>query len=573
MDITGKRVLVLGGWGLVGAAVCHRLFQEKPQLIVVASLKREEAEDAIQAYSRDNRAAGIGFAAAWGDIFVRHEFRELNREAILQDTEKRFRLMHDCLDKLDDEILTSSSLYKLVEKHQPHLIIDCVNSATGLAYQDIFTGSGRLLRELEDARGKAELTDSLQTEIERLLSCMTVPQLIRHIEILKATLYKFKVQGYFKIGTTGTGGMGLNIPYTHSEERPSRVLMSKSAMGGAHSLLLMLMSRTPLGTGIGEIKPAAAIAWKSIEYGSIRKGGKPIKLYDCPPDQGVELNDVFNAEMVCPCSETDQELKSVFIDTGENGIFSYGEFAALAAIGQMEFVTPEEIADYLAMEIKGNSSGYDVIAGLDSTVLGPSYRAGALMSGALKHMEQLQKKHNTDSVAFELLGPPRLSKLLYEVYIMRQSVGAINDVLQAAPEELAGKAEKYIAENSKIRSQILSIGIPILKPDSKTLLRGPVVKIPDSRVQKEHAISAAKIDEWAEAGWVDLRAANFKKWQKVLSELKAEIDGIPENDTSSAYHWNRTYWGTEEEILDPGKVVAWIFVNKEGDVGGMRIKR
>jgi hypothetical protein len=34
---------------------------------------------------------------------------------------------------------------------------------------------------------------------------------------------------YVKIGTSGTGGMGLNIPYTHSEEKPSRVLLSKSA--------------------------------------------------------------------------------------------------------------------------------------------------------------------------------------------------------------------------------------------------------------------------------------------------------------------------------------------------------
>jgi len=573
MDVTGKRVLVLGGWGLVGTAVCRRLFQEKPELIVVASLKREEAEDAIKIYSADRRAEGIHFAAEWGDIFVRHEFRELNRETILQDPEKRVRLMHDCLDKLEDEILTASSLYKLVEKHKPHLIIDCVNSATGLAYQDIFTGSGRLLRELQYAQDKNELTDSLQAEIERLLSCMTVPQLIRHIEILKSTLHLFKVQGYFKIGTTGTGGMGLNIPYTHSEERPSRVLMSKSAMGGAHSLLLMLMSRTPLGTGIGEIKPGAAIAWKSIEYGSIRKGGKPIKLVDCPPDQGIKLDKIFKADMECPCIETDEELKSVFIDTGENGIFSYGEFSALAAIGQMEFVTPEEIADYLLMEIKGNSSGYDIIAGLDATVLGPSYRAGALMSSALKHMEQLQAKYQTDSVAFELLGPPRLSKLLYEVYIMRQSMGTIDAVLNASPVQIAEKAEKYISENGKIRSQILSIGIPILKPDKVTLLRGPVVKIPDSKVQKEHNITPTKINEWADAGWIDLRAENFEKWQGILQELKAEIDGIPENDTSSAYHWNRTYWGSDDEILDPGKVVAWIFVKKEGDVGGMRIKR
>ena len=49
---------------------------------------------------------------------------------------------------------------------------------------------------------------------------------------------------YLKVGTTGTGGMGLNIPFTHSEDKPSRVLLAKSAMAGAHSMLLFLLGRT-----------------------------------------------------------------------------------------------------------------------------------------------------------------------------------------------------------------------------------------------------------------------------------------------------------------------------------------
>jgi hypothetical protein len=40
----------------------------------------------------------------------------------------------------------------------------------------------------------------------------------------------------------------------------------------------------------------------------------------------------------------------VFIDTGENGLFSRGEFEAIATPGQMEFVTPEEIADVVVRE-------------------------------------------------------------------------------------------------------------------------------------------------------------------------------------------------------------------------------
>lgn len=571
MDITGKRVLVLGGWGLVGSAVCRRLFSEKPQAVIVASLRREEAEDACKTYAAE--APDIEFIPEWGDIFVRYEFREYHREELLQDAEKRHRLMLDCMEKLDETILIASTLYKMIATHQPHIVIDCVNSATGLAYQDMFTGSRRVLTQLENARSKGELTVELQSEIERLLSCMTVPQLVRHIEILKVALSRFQVQSYLKIGTTGTGGMGLNIPYTHSEERPSRVLMAKSAMGGAQSLLLMLMGRTPMGTAIKEIKPAAAIAWKQIGYGPIQKGGHPIELVDCPPEKAVPLGDTLKSRMVNQGVHTSQTLESVFIDTGENGIFSYGEFYALSSIEQMEFVTPEEIASYTVMEIKGQPTGYDIISGLDANVLGPTYRAGVLRESALQMMRRLQEKHHTESVAFELLGPPRLSKLLYEVHLMQKACGSLSAVLKPPPRELSEVVEAYIRKDRTIRSQILSIGIPILLSDGQSLLRGPEVKIPASKVKSEFVVTPAKIDEWADAGWVDLREKNFALWQERLSELKAEIDAIPANETSSAHHWQRSYWGDDHSILDPGKIVAWVFVRKEGEFGGMRIKR
>ncbi|TKJ40312.1 short-chain dehydrogenase [candidate division LCP-89 bacterium B3_LCP] len=571
MDIKGKTVLVLGGWGLVGAAICRRLYEEKPGKIIVASLNKQEAEDACRVYSEE--ATDIEFTCESGDIFVREEFRYLHREAVLSDPHKRHRLMLDSVEKLSEEILTESTLYRIIEKHKPHLIIDCVNSATGLAYQDAFSGSARVIKEMDRARAEGELTDELQTEIERLLSCMPVPQLIRHIEILKATLSRFKVQSYLKIGTTGTGGMGLNIPYTHSEERPSRVLMAKSAMGGAQSLLLMLLGRTPIETAVSEIKPAAAIAWKSIGYGPITKGGNPIPIVDCPPENAVTLENTFDPKMPDQGLRTRRTLESVYIDTGENGTFSYGEFYALTSIGQMEFVTPEEIADYSLMEIKGASSGYDVISALDASVLGPTYRAGAMRDSALQIMRDLQKKHHTESVAFELLGPPRLSKLLYEVYLLQKVCGSLSAVVKSSPRELSESVEAYISKKQNIRSQILSIGIPILLSDGKSMLRGPEVKIPSSKVEDRFKISPEKIDDWANAGWIDLREKNFAQWQERLTEIKTEIDSLPSDETSSAYHWHKAYWGQGSDALDPGKIVAWVFVKKEGEVGGARIKR
>src|SRR5258707_4125616 len=96
-------------------------------------------------------------------------------------------------------------------------------------------------------------------------------------------MVKAGTRAYVKIGTSGTGGMGLNIPYTHSEEKPSRVLLSKNALAGAHTLLLFLMARTPGGPITKEIKPAAAIPWKRIGYGEVPRGGRPVPRYGIDP--------------------------------------------------------------------------------------------------------------------------------------------------------------------------------------------------------------------------------------------------------------------------------------------------
>src|SRR5207245_395253 len=156
-----------------------------------------------------------------------------------------------------------------------------------------------------------------------------------------------------------------------------------------------------------------AIAWKQVAFGEIRKRGKPIELFDCPPSRAVKIRKSLRVRMTDAAVPIHETLKSVFIDTGENGLFSRGEFEAIATPGQMEFVTPEEIAESVIYEIKGGNTGHDIINALDNATLAPTYRAGYLFQSAKKQIEELEKKHGVDSVAFEMLGPPRLSKLLY----------------------------------------------------------------------------------------------------------------------------------------------------------------
>ncbi|KPL06708.1 short-chain dehydrogenase, partial [bacterium SM23_57] len=352
------------------------------------------------------------------------------------------------------------------------------------------------------------------------------------------------------------------------EERPSRVLLSKSAIAGAHSMLLFLMGRTPDAPFTKEIKPAAAIAWKKIAYGEISKGGKPIQLYDCNPDQAEQLADTFNREADGRHEAMGETLKSVFVDTGENGIFSLGEFYTISALGQMEYVTPEEIAQCAFWEIKGGNTGTDIISSLDNAIMGPTYRAGYLREAVLQKMKALGLKHGVESVAFELLGPPRLSKLLHEADLLRKGFETMERVMKADPEELSEGLESLIRNDRKLRSKIISIGIPILLKDGKTLLRGPMVKIPPYRGSNELAVTPESIEDWTSNGWVDLRPTNMKRWQDRFKAIREEIDAIPADDTSSRYHRDREYWVEDPEI-HIGKVVSWIFITEEQ---GLRIK-
>ncbi len=557
MVITNKTVLVLGGWGLVGSAICRKLMDEKPKKIILTSLKESEAKDACETMRREYPKAGKNFFVPWwGNIFVRNEFKDLTRDEILADQTKRTKFLDDVIDELTTEVLERSALFQLINKYKPDVVIDCINSATAIAYQDIFQSSRDVVIALKND------APNLKEVVERLLATQYTPQLIRHVQIFYRSMNIAKTGTYVKIGTSGTGGMGLNIPYTHSEEKPSRVLLSKSVVAGAHTMLLFLMGRTPDAPITKEIKPTGAIAWKKIAYGEIAKRGKPIDLFDCPPESGVELKGKFKIRMQGNVKPTGQKLKSVFIDTGENGIFSRGEFEAIATPGQMEFVTPEEIADSVLYEIRGGNTGHDIINALDNATLSPTYRAGFMFQGALAKMKQLEKDHDTNSVAFEMLGPPRLSKLLYEAHLLKKIYGTVNVVMKTASKKLSEDVTTYISKDDALRSQIISIGIPILLPDGKTLLRGNEVKIPAFRGMNELNITPASIEEWANAGWIDLRPSNMDHWKLRLNEIKKEVELHVANDTSSRNFRTMEYWGNFNDI-DAGKIVGWIFTEEE----------
>jgi hypothetical protein len=565
MDIQGKTVLVIGGWGLVGSAVCRKFMEENPKKMIITSLTRREAEEAVQALRGEFPHVGKNFFVPWwGNIFVRNQLKDTQREAILGNRRYRAMVIEDILDDLTGPALKRSSLYRLMQRYRPDIVVDCVNSATAIAYQDIFQSSREVLGEVTRTRkhGGGKNVQRLLEKTEQLLCTLYVPQLIRHVQIMYRSMQDAGTKIYVKIGTSGTGGMGLNIPYTHSEERPSRVLLSKSAVAGAHTLLLFLMGRTPDGAITKEIKPTAAIAWKGIGYGEIAKRGKPIPLEDCPVENAVTLGKMLSLSMPGVARPTGETLRSVFIDTGENGLFSRGEFEAISTPGQMEFVTPEEIAENTVFEIRAGNTGHDIINALDNATLAPTYRAGYMFNGALRQMKKLEQEHGVDSVAFEMLGPPRLSKLLYEAHLLKLCFGDPRTVTRTQPRILSQRLLDLLRNDDLLRSQIISIGIPILLPDGKSLVRGSTIKIPPFRGERRLPITARTIDRWAHDGWVDLREKNMKLWRARFTHITGAVEGIPEGESSSRLMHNREYW-ENLSVIDPGKICGWIFTYEE----------
>lgn len=572
--LNGKTILIIGGYGMVGRAICRELIHHQPDTLIITSLLESEAKEAIAALKKEYPNTNTKLLPHWGNIFVRASLKDTPRAEVLSNPEYRIQLYHDVLDSFTPEALESSFLAQLVMGTtpeypgvKPHIIIDAVNTATALAYQDIYNSAA----EVHDLYEKAEKVweENERAVVERLLISLYTPQLVRHVQVLNEAMQRAGTQAYLKIGTSGTGGMGLNIPYTHGEEKPSRVLLSKAAMAGAHTSLLFLMGRTPGGPAVKEIKPTAAITWKNIGYGAIKKRGRPIALHDCPPEAGIKLTPGthfdLNERPTAPAENG--ALESVFIDTGENGLFSLNEYTAITSLGQMEAVTPEDIAFNVIAELRGLNTGKDVIAALDGAVLGPSYRAGVLRHRAIAYAKHLADKHDVPSVAFEILGPPKMSKLLFEAYLLKQMYRTMEAVAQVDTTQLMQDVEALIRGNAGIRQQAVSIGIPILMPDGETLLAVNRGKGEHRWERTAWDVTPDAIDHWAATEWIDLRRKNMERWQERFRTILDEISALPDPLENASSQFGRAMTDPATWALDPdinlGEVAGWIFSTEE----------
>jgi len=559
MEIKGSKVLVLGGYGQVGIAICRLLLINEPKELIVTSLKESEVQSAVDELSSDCRPT-TKIKAISGNLFLRWDMKEKTLAEISKHPEFLETVVDDNMNELNAEMLTSSALYRVITENQPDIIVDCITTAGALAYRNVYNCYEGIRHEVK----APENIENHPNPIHSLLITMVIPPLIRHMQILHEAMKCAKVSFYLKIGTTGTGGMGFNIPFTHGEESPSRLLMTKAAAAGAHSMLLFLLHNMPGGPIIKEIKPAAMIGWKRIDRGVIKKAGQPLKAFDCTLEKAhrLILGDTFRyGDFNIGYARSGEYLQGTYVDTGENGLFSLPEFKILTALGLMEFVTPEEIACSAVQLIRGTGGSKNVLEALDGAVMGPTYRAGFMRESVVRRMESL----GSNGISYGLLGP-KVSKLVFEAQLLRNTFLTIENFLSTTAPGAANALNLTLDNDQSLRIDPLSIGIPILLPDGEHLLfanRGSGDKEWEERPWE---ITRDNIQKWASFEWIDLRPENIQRWrvrvQSILNERTSST-----GDSCSRLDRGETFWQSDETgntIIDPGEFTAWTLINEFG---------
>lgn len=621
------RVLCLGGAGQTGKEVCRQLMEKGVEAVILHDLETPRCEAVI----RDLRAAvpgaaGTELVASAGNLFHPASmgtwrfvpgggrFPRVCRESPPPGgvaPEDRSDLLESLLDSrlgaFRPEIVRASLIWNLVENYRPQVIVDAINTATVLGYRGDTIQTGRDITELshrilatlregsadplpvEALAGRAaalapEASARLTRDLMRawlaslrMTAFLDTAMLIRFVQCLHALFLGEGgtavpgFQRYVKVHTTGLGGMGFNIRYTHGdtgEPGLSTKLLGKVCATGSFTQLLLTLAHTP-GCDVRVVVPATLVGW--VDPGDAQIRGERQRWDERGPlfDRGPLP--LVDSEEPVPCdgslslfqalrdsdrrvSETGEVLEVPYLSSGENNPYAVEDIQAVSALGQMGCVTKEEVSLAVLDCIAGDSR-YDILAAIDSALLLPT-RSAAIERD--RHIQSVRSRrppgsrHRLPSVSLANLGPTT-AKLLYEIEILRACFGTVERVAREATEmDMTLGACSYILEEGEgalLRRQILSLGIPIFLrkgPGKAGLLLGRRLLFPDPRdragLDRKLDPDDPVVQSWLARGWIDLSGPRMAWWkarfQEVDTSLRAEHpvfrDWFPPNEPFSA---------------------------------------
>jgi len=514
-----KTLLVLGS-GQIGEACAIRALKEKPKRIILHTLTESEAKETWTKVRRNNTDPKIKIVPSWGNALVTEELMFTSIDKLHSDQSNKNKLINYYYSYLSAELITKSSLYFLIKKWKPDIIIDGINTATVVGYEeDPYSLPRKIINN--DNHKQINATDDL-------LVSNIIPILIRFVQALRQAMSDFHIDSYIKISTTGLGGMGDNLFYTHgdiNEPGMSSGILGKVSASGVIYQLLLSLSHTP-GFDIKVIVPAALVGWQGVKFGKFRSHGKNIPLVDSENRIKIPYGQPVHPQK---CTKIKKYMEMPYVDSGENCAYSLGEMSAITSIGQMECVTREEVAQAAVESVYG-STRHDLLAVTDQIALGPSHIAAVHRAIILNKLREIEINTKTNSIATNNLGPT-VSKHLFELYLIMSNCDySIEKSIKISANKLTKIIDRYIMKKRNIRSQILSLGLPIIF-NSNQVIMSEYYFVPSPT--DTNIASEKKINAWASAGWVDLRSDNIRSWQSILKKVNKEITSLGKSNVVS----------------------------------------
>src|SRR4029077_396754 len=135
----------------------------------------------------------IAFVPEHGNLFVPTQYAQRSRAELLGDPKSRGGLLRSLYEDFE-QAYESNHLVRMIGRHRPEVIVDCVNTATGFSYQDVFDGAAKVRGWISDKGVPAEGV----ADVETFLLYQSVPQLIRHVRFLHQATTEYATKVYVK---------------------------------------------------------------------------------------------------------------------------------------------------------------------------------------------------------------------------------------------------------------------------------------------------------------------------------------------------------------------------------------
>ena len=529
-----KTILVLGV-GQIGKAITKRIIERKPERIILHNLTQKESEYCCEYFSK--YCKNIELIPSYGDVFLPFDFNKLT--TMEEQLENKEELLNFYYSDLSPEILKKSTLYRLVQKWKPDLIIDAINSGTVLG--------NHYKPELILSKVSKSADVDVNTSAEILLNDF-VPKAVNFVYSLKLVMEDFKIKKYLKVSTTGLGGMGMNMPYTHGDTPKSSLsfaLMGKiSAAGVLHQLLWNLSHTTH--HNISLLIPSTFVGYDSAKFEPIETDVGLVKKINNPKKIKLKVGE----ELTYSKGTSNEYLEFPVVRAGENHVYSLYELSALTSIGQMEAITKEEVANAAMEDICGKTKK-NMLNYMDAGMLSSTFAGKAMVEKIKAEIQCLMKKNNSTSIATGNLGVT-VAKRLYELYMIKQVCKTVEELRFVDIKKLYDLIVKNLETNKNLLVEMLSLGLPIVTENDNIYI-GEYSLYPAKDC--DLTITEERLEKWIQVGWVDLRVENILFWKETIDYVYDDAKKVLEDRN---FILSRDAFSIENDY-DIGEVLAYYY--------------